>query len=286
MCERRWDPHSSGLEAIAGSGRPGGTAENDSLVTELEHRSNVARAGALTPDDAVTDPNEPLGEVPGAPPFASGGLRVRHRGHTRIELAFATMFVPSNDAFFAPGPGGIRLFDGDSPVDGSVTDDVFLRDAGTEPNEDPSSDGPDQAPRQGLELETPDEGPGRDGVVRELRPLERSVAVAVPQRDRPQRPGRWVERRSGTVVRWRKSSMSSAVQAPRTSVMPGRSGGRAKKLQRRVVGAALGAWLARRGTPLPGQPYAGRNARTVSRSPDSASTSTRPRSVKTRFQSR
>jgi hypothetical protein len=48
------------------------------------------------------------------------------------KLALATIFVPSNDVFFAPGPGGINLFEGDSPVDGPVTDDVTLWDAGTE----------------------------------------------------------------------------------------------------------------------------------------------------------
>ncbi len=165
---------SPGLEAIAEAGRPGGTPENDSLVAELGQCSNVAHAGAWTPADTVADPNDPLGEVPGAPPIAPGGaFELDIEAEPGRKLAFATMFVPSNDAFFAPGPGGIGLFDGDAPVDGSVTDDVILWDAGTEPNEDPSSDSPNQAPRQGLEFGNPDKGPDEDGVVRELRPTDK-----------------------------------------------------------------------------------------------------------------
>jgi hypothetical protein len=170
---RRNRAASSGLEAIAEAGRPGGTPENDSLVTELENASNVARAGAWTPEDTVADPNDPTGDVPGAPPIAPGGaFEFDIEAEPGQKLAFAAMFVPSNDVFFAPGPGGIDLFEDNSPVEGSATDDVLLWDAGTEPNEDPSSDSVNQAPRQGLEFGNPDKGPDEDGVVRELRPTD------------------------------------------------------------------------------------------------------------------
>jgi len=167
----RNQPASSGLEAVAEAGRPGGTTENDSLVTELENADNVASAGAWTPADTVADPNDPLGEVPGAPPIAPGGAFefdiTAERGQ---KLAFATMFVPSNDVFFAPGAGGINL----SGIRGSetVTDDVALWDAGTEPSEDPAAGSPNQAPRQGLEFGNPDKGTDEDGVVRQLRPTD------------------------------------------------------------------------------------------------------------------
>lgn len=162
---------SSGLEAIAEAGRPGGTEENDSLVTELQHTENVATAGAWTPADTVADPNDPLGEVPGAPPIAPGGAFEFDIGAERGQkLSFATMFVPSNDVFFAPGMGGINL----STVNGTtdVTDEIALWDAGTEPNDDPSSGSPNQAPRQGLEFDDPDKGSDEDGVVRQLRPVD------------------------------------------------------------------------------------------------------------------
>ena len=63
-------------------------------------------------------------------------------------LQFATMFVQSNDLFFAPKAGGIALFDiGGRAAHGKVTGQVALYDAGTEVNQPPGA-GPDQAPRQ------------------------------------------------------------------------------------------------------------------------------------------
>lgn len=63
-------------------------------------------------------------------------------------LQFATMFVQSNDLFFAPKGNGIPLFDsGGRAVHGKVTNQVGLYDAGTEINQAPGA-GPDQAPRQ------------------------------------------------------------------------------------------------------------------------------------------
>lgn len=65
------------------------------------------------------------------------------------KLQFATMFVQSNDLFFAPLNGGIALFDADGrAMYGKVTSQVALFDAGTEVNQAPGA-GPDQAPRQG-----------------------------------------------------------------------------------------------------------------------------------------
>lgn len=162
---------SSGLEAIAEAGRPGGTPENDSLVTELENSENVAYAGAWTPADTVADPNDPLGSVPGAPPIAPGGaFEFDIEARRGQKLTFATMFVPSNDVFFAPGMGGVKLSNIRDTV--SVTDEIALWDAGTELNESPSSGSPNQAPRQGLEFGDPDKGPDENGVVRQLRPVD------------------------------------------------------------------------------------------------------------------
>ncbi|MDE2796746.1 MAG: spondin domain-containing protein [Gemmatimonadota bacterium] len=52
-------------------------------------------------------------------------------------LTFATMMVHSNDLFYAPGPGGIELWDGHEQVTGNITDQIQLWDAGTEMNEEP-----------------------------------------------------------------------------------------------------------------------------------------------------
>lgn len=85
-------------------------------------------------------------------------------GGTR--LSFVSMFVQSNDLFFAPNEEGIALYGEDGtpigasgPVD--VTDQVFLWDAGTEVNEETGS--PNQKPQQAADAE--DQGEDENGVV-------------------------------------------------------------------------------------------------------------------------
>ncbi|WP_136466148.1 spondin domain-containing protein [Flagellimonas onchidii] len=63
-------------------------------------------------------------------------------------LSFATMFVQSNDLFFAPDENGIALYDADGyAITGDITDQIDLWDAGTEVNEEPGV-GANQPPRQ------------------------------------------------------------------------------------------------------------------------------------------
>ncbi|MGH7718660.1 MAG: spondin domain-containing protein, partial [Gemmatimonadaceae bacterium] len=62
-------------------------------------------------------------------------------------LQFETMFVQSNDWFYAFGGGGLALFNGDTPVSGDVTAQVVLYDAGTEEDTAPGT-GPNQKPAQ------------------------------------------------------------------------------------------------------------------------------------------
>jgi hypothetical protein len=54
-------------------------------------------------------------------------------------LSFATMLVHTNDLFFAPDQRGIRLFKGSTPIDGEITAEIKLWDAGTEVNEYPGA---------------------------------------------------------------------------------------------------------------------------------------------------
>ena len=136
-----------GLEAVAESGQPGGFGGEDGLLDELDALSEggIVHSGAWTPEDTVEDPNDPAGEVPGAPPNAPGGA---FEFDVEVEpgqrLSFATMFVPSNDVFFSPGSDGITLWPEDGEVvDGDVTDDVVLWDAGTEVDAEPPGEGAD-----------------------------------------------------------------------------------------------------------------------------------------------
>ena len=58
-------------------------------------------------------------------------------------LSFATMFVKSNDLFYAPSGEGIELFSGGVALTGDITSQIMLYDAGTEVNEEPGT-GPNQ----------------------------------------------------------------------------------------------------------------------------------------------
>lgn len=52
-------------------------------------------------------------------------------------LSFVSMLAATNDAFFGPADSGIALFDDGTPLEGDVTEQVYLWDAGTEANEEP-----------------------------------------------------------------------------------------------------------------------------------------------------
>jgi len=158
---------SVGLEALAESGHASGFEGEDGLVDELGGMGgSVAHSGTFTPGDTVEDPNDPMGEVPGAPPIAPGGaFEFDVQATPGQKLSFASMFVPSNDLFYSAGEGGIPLWPEDGePVSGDVTASVSLLDAGTEPNAQPPGEGPDQAPAQ----DSFDQGDEEGGVVRPI----------------------------------------------------------------------------------------------------------------------
>jgi hypothetical protein len=93
--------------------------------------------------------NTPVGAAAPAPIGPGEAYEFSFSAAPGSKLSFATMFVPSNDFFYAPGPAGIALFENDgSQVTGDVTSQVMLWDAGTEVNQEPGL-GLDQAQRQG-----------------------------------------------------------------------------------------------------------------------------------------
>ena len=72
--------------------------------------------------------------------------RLKHRREPNCP--FATMFVQSNDLFYAPSEDGIALWDdAGNRISGDVTDQIMLWDSGTEENQAIGM-GADQAPRQ------------------------------------------------------------------------------------------------------------------------------------------
>lgn len=139
------EPASAGLEAIAEDGTPA------FLAPTLDRTAGVFDAGAF---------EVPVGTSTAAPIGPGEAYEFTVEAERGDYLSFATMFVQSNDLFFAPAPEGIPLFDDAEPISGDVTDEVLLWDAGTEVNQEPGV-GPDQAPRQA----GTDTGADENGVV-------------------------------------------------------------------------------------------------------------------------
>jgi hypothetical protein len=135
-----------GLEALAEDGDPSG------LGASLGEYMGVIETGIFnTPIDA-SDPG----------PLAPGGsYAFEFHAEEGNRLSFATMFVQSNDLFYASDGGGITLFNEEGvPIGGDITEFISLWDAGTEVNQAPG-EGADQAPRQS----GPDTGEDEMGVV-------------------------------------------------------------------------------------------------------------------------
>ncbi len=131
-----------GLEALAEDGDPSG------LVASLGALPSVSVAGAFS---------NPDGGDEAGPALPGSSYSFTFEAAPGDYLSFATMFVQSNDWFFATAPDGINLFDGDAPLEGDITDLIGLWDAGTEVDETPG-EGANQAPRQS----GPDTGDDQD----------------------------------------------------------------------------------------------------------------------------
>lgn len=126
----RGEAASDHLEALAEDGVAGGLADETAMDAETAAAATVPVGG---------DEPRPIG------PGEAYEFTVEASGDQRLSLA--TMFVQSNDLFYAPGESGIPLFDDGDAVHGDVTDSLQLWDAGTEQNQ-PPGEGGDQAPRQ------------------------------------------------------------------------------------------------------------------------------------------
>jgi hypothetical protein len=136
----------NGLEGVAEDGTAG------PMAAALAADARVSAAGAFDTPDGASGPG-PL--MPG------GSYSFTFTAEEGDRLSFATMYVQSNDLFFAPAETGIDLFPGGNALNGDVTGMVLLWDAGTEMNERPGV-GLFQAPRQ----PGADTGATENGVVR------------------------------------------------------------------------------------------------------------------------
>ncbi len=150
-----------GLEALAEDGDP------SALVASLQATETVAIAGAFTNPDSGTE---------AGPALPGSNYSFSFEAVPGDYLSFATMFVQSNDWFFAPTSSGISLFDGDVPLEGDITDRIVLWDAGTEVDEEPGS-GANQAPRQA----GPNTGDAQNGTITMVDGSGITVTIAIDQ---------------------------------------------------------------------------------------------------------
>ena len=165
---------SAGIEAMAEDGNPAALAEE---VMAKFHDSGLSADGDRARDDHEAHPGGvfavPAGEENAGPLFPGQAYEFLVAAEAGDYLSFATMFVQSNDLFYAPPDRGIALFPNGIALEGDITDEVMLWDAGTEFNERPGV-GLGQAPRQA----GPNTGPEEARTVELLDPYFRYPAVS------------------------------------------------------------------------------------------------------------
>lgn len=122
-----------GLEALAEDGNPA------ILAPAVAGRAGVSASGAFNTPEGASGPG---------PLFPGSAYSFTFSATPGEKLSFATMFVQSNDLFYAPNGNGIALWtSGGNPISGDITSLIQLWDAGTEIDQAPGVGG-DQAPRQ------------------------------------------------------------------------------------------------------------------------------------------
>ncbi len=127
-----------GTERIAEDGFPGPPLPLGTESTLLDNAANVSSSGVFqSPGGPDNGPAILAGE--------SATFTVTASPDDRLQIE--TMFVQSNDWFYAFGQGGLPLYSGNTPVSGDVTAQLVLYDAGTELDTEPGT-GPDQKPVQ------------------------------------------------------------------------------------------------------------------------------------------
>jgi hypothetical protein len=116
-----------GLLACAEDGGPADPVEASSFTITVE---GIAPEYPYFASGSFTIP---VGASQAGPLLPGDSYSVEFHAPPGTRLSFATMFLRSNDLFFAPGVDGLELFDAEGqPLSGELTNQVELWDAGTE----------------------------------------------------------------------------------------------------------------------------------------------------------
>jgi hypothetical protein len=143
-------PAPSGLEWLAEDGNPA------DLAKYIPGMPGVMSTGLF---------NVPVGDSAPGPALPGKTYEFAITAVPGCYLSLVSMFVQSNDLFYAPDEKGIPLFDAQGmPVHSDVTTQLVIWDAGTEVNQEPGV-GADQAPRQ----KAMNTGAAEKGVVRRVK---------------------------------------------------------------------------------------------------------------------
>ncbi|HIG53410.1 MAG TPA: hypothetical protein EYG11_12555 [Candidatus Latescibacteria bacterium] len=140
-----------------------GAADRGEGLEALAEDGNPAPLSATLATRAALNGvfNTPVGASGPGPLLPGSAYSFSFTADPGSRLSFATMFVQSNDLFYAPASTGIALWDASgTPISGDITNVIQLWDAGSEVNQAPGA-GPDQAPRQA----GADNGAAENGVV-------------------------------------------------------------------------------------------------------------------------
>jgi PKD repeat protein len=158
------EPASAGLEDVAEDGRPGELAAELSLSAS----DQLLSSGAFAQPDGASS-NGPIG--PG------GSYTFTVTATPGAQLSFATMYIQSNDLFYALSPNGVPLFTSEgTPVERDLSGTVCLYDAGTEGDEEPGA-GLNQAPRQ----PSLDAGPSGEGAITQILRTDDGFSYPAPE---------------------------------------------------------------------------------------------------------
>jgi len=147
-----------GLEAQSEDGDPG------MLAKSLQGGKGIKSVAVF---------NTPIGAGAPGPITPGAAYEFMISGMPGDRLSITTMMGQSNDWFYAPNESGIALFKNGKPINGDITSQFILWDAGTEVNQEPGI-GPDQGPRQ----KGPNTGEAENGLVRNAKDVKYGPAFS------------------------------------------------------------------------------------------------------------
>ena len=108
--------------------------------------------------------NKPIGASGAGPITPGSAYEVTISALPGDRLSLTLMMGQSNDWFYAPGDSGIELFKDGQAINGDITAQMVLWDAGTEVDQEPGI-GSEQGPRQ----KKPNTGKTENGVVKKVQ---------------------------------------------------------------------------------------------------------------------